>query len=147
MRVRVQYLQPYKTSPGERIFLVCVAVALLALAAGVLRAFNPATAWFFPPCPFRALTGYSCPGCGTLRALHELLNGHLAAAFRLNPLMMLLLPYVGYSGASSASETMFGRALPRVFIRPVYIWTLLVIVILFWVLRNTPLSYEFTRHF
>ena len=75
-----------------------------------------------------------------LRAPHEILNGHVAAAFRLNPLMMVLLPYVGYWGASPALETVFGRALPRVFIRPAYIWTLLAIIILFWILRNTPLS-------
>jgi hypothetical protein len=107
---------------------------------GVLRIFNPATAGFFPPCPFRALTGYLCPGCGTLRALHEMLNGHPVAAFRLNPLMMLLLPYVGYAGASEAMETLFGRPLPRIFIRPAYIWALLVILLLFWFLRNTPLA-------
>jgi hypothetical protein len=136
----LQTFLPQKTRFGERPFWVGVSVALVALAAGVLRVFNPASAWFFPPCPFRALTGYLCPGCGTLRALHELLNGHLAAAFRLNPLMMLLLPYVGYSGASSALETVFGQALPRVFIRPAYIWMLLAIILLFWILRNIPLS-------
>jgi hypothetical protein len=129
-----------KARAGERIFLVGMSLALLALAAGVLRIFNPATAWFFPPCPFRALTGYLCPGCGTLRALHEILNGHLAAAFRLNPLMMLLLPYVGYSGASSALETVFGRGLPCGFMRPAYIWMLLALILLYWTLRNTPLA-------
>ena len=136
----MQNFLSHKTRPGERIFLVGVSVALVAVAAGLLRFFNPATTWFFPPCPFRALTGYLCPGCGTLRALHELLNGHLAAAFKLNPLMMLLMPYVGYSGASSALETVFGRALPRVFIRPACIWILLAIILLFWILRNTPLA-------
>jgi hypothetical protein len=112
--------------------------ALALLAAGLLRAFDPATVRFFPPCPFRALTGYLCPGCGTLRALHQLLHGHVAAAFRLNPLMMLLLPYVGYEGASAALETACGRALPRVFLRPAYIWTLLVVILLYWLLRNIP---------
>jgi len=139
----LQSLLPYKTRPGERVFMVGATVALVALGAGVLRVFNPATTWFFPPCPFRALTGYLCPGCGTLRALHELLNGHLAAAFRLNPLMMLLSPYVGYSGASSAWETVFGRELPRVFIRPAYIWMLLAIILAYWILRNTPLAAMF----
>ena len=133
-------LQPQITRPRERILLVGAGAALVALAVGALRAFNPAATWFFPPCPFRILTGYLCPGCGTLRALHELLNGHLAAAFRLNPLTMLLLPYVGYSAVSSASETLFGRALPHIFIRPVYIWMLLATMILFWILRNTPLA-------
>ena len=136
----MQNHQPRETRPGKRIFLSSVAVALVAVGVGVLRVFNPATAGFFPPCPFRALTGYLCPGCGTLRALHQLLNGHLVAAFRLNPLTMLLLPYVGYSAASSASETIFGRGLPQVFIRAAYIWMLLAIMILFWILRNTSFA-------
>ena len=113
---------------------------MVGVAMGVLRVFNPATTWFFPPCLFRALTGYLCPGCGTLRALHQLLNGNVAAAFRLNPLTMLLLPYLGYAGTSSALEIVFGRALPRVFIRPAYIWMLLAVILLFWILRNTPLA-------
>jgi hypothetical protein len=132
-----------KVRLGERIFLAGLSVALVAVAVGLLRVFNPATTWFFPPCPFRTLTGYLCPGCGTLRALHEILNGHLAAAFRLNPLMMLLLPYAGYEGASSALETVFGRALPRVFLRPAYIWMLLAVILLYWILRNTPLAAVF----
>lgn len=136
----MQTFLPHQARRVERTFWVGVSVALVALIAGVLRVFNPASAWFFPPCPFRVLTGYLCPGCGTLRALHELFNGHLAAAFRLNPLMMLLLPYVGYEGASAAMETVFGRALPRVFIRPTYIWILLAVILLYWILRNTPLA-------
>ena len=82
--------------------------------------------------------GYQCPGCGTLRGLHQLLNGNAGAAFRLNPLMMLLLPYVGYSATSSLLEAAGGRPLPNVFIRPVFIWLLLAVIILFWILRNIP---------
>jgi hypothetical protein len=134
----VQSFLAHKSRAVDRILWVGVPVALVALAAVMLRVFNPATVWFFPPCPFRLLTGYLCPGCGTLRALHQLLNGHLAAAFRLNPLMLLLLPYVGYSAASSALETAFGRTLPQVFLRPVYIWMLLAIIVLFWIGRNIP---------
>ncbi len=127
-----------KARLGGRIYWVGLAVALVAIAAGVLRVFNPATAGFYPPCLFRAFTGYLCPGCGTTRALHQLLNGHVAAAFRLNPLMMLLLPYVGYSAASAGLEMVCGRTLPRVFIRPAFIWILLVVIVLFWILRNIP---------
>ena len=139
----MQNFLPLKLRRGERIFIVGVSAALVAIAVGMLRVFNPATAWFFPPCPFRAVTGYLCPGCGTLRALHQLLNGHVAAAFKLNPLMMVLLPCVGYAGASDVLEAVFGRGLPRVFIRPVYIWMLLAIIILFWIVRNTPLAARF----
>ena len=111
---------------------------LLAMALLMLRTFNPVTTAYFPPCPFREFTGYLCPGCGTLRALHQLLIGNVGAALRLNPLMMLLLPYMGYSAASSLLEAVTGRALPSVFIRPVFIWILLAVNILFWILRNIP---------
>ena len=117
---------------------LAVAVACGGLVVALLRVFDPATAWFYPPCPFHALTGYLCPGCGTLRALHQLLNGHVATALRLNPLMMLLLPYAAYEGASGALETACGRRLPRVFLRPTLIWILLAVIVLFWILRNIP---------
>lgn len=120
---------------GPRLLAVG-ALFLAGAGVAILRVYDPASAGFFPPCPFRAMTGYLCPGCGTTRALHEILNGNIWAAFRLNPLMMFLLPYVGYAGMSSAMETLFGRALPRVFIRPAYIWTLLAVILAFWVVRN-----------
>jgi hypothetical protein len=127
-----------KPHPMGRLLRLGVPLAIVAVAALMLRVFNPATCGFFPPCPFRELTGYLCPGCGTTRALHQLLTGHVAAAFRLNPLMMLLLPYVGYSAAASLLETAGGRSLPTPFIQPVFIWTLLAVIILFWILRNIP---------
>lgn len=42
-----------------------------------------------PRCLFKALTGWSCPGCGSQRALMHLLRGHLADALAVN----LLLPF------------------------------------------------------
>lgn len=59
----------------------------LAVAVAVpLMLFDPATTWWFPSCPFHALTGWLCPLCGSLRAAHALLAGAPAAALALNPL-------------------------------------------------------------
>ena len=71
---------------------VAASVSAAAAAAVVLFVFDPATAWFFPPCLFRALTGHPCPGCGTLRAFHALLHGDVAGALRLNALTVIGLP-------------------------------------------------------
>jgi len=49
---------------------------------------------FFPACPVKALTGFDCPGCGSQRAIHALLNGNFKAALYSNPLLMLLMPYL-----------------------------------------------------
>nr|WP_221270987.1 DUF2752 domain-containing protein [Pedobacter sp. AK017] len=40
---------------------------------------------FFLPCPFKALTGFDCPGCGFQRAVLELLKGNLPESFQLYP--------------------------------------------------------------
>jgi len=46
----------------------------------------------FPPCPFKALTGWNCPGCGGLRMTHDLLHGDLASAVVDNVFLLVGLP-------------------------------------------------------
>jgi hypothetical protein len=104
---------------------------------------NPEEQGFYPPCLFYALTGLHCPGCGTLRGLHQLMHGNLIAAFGYNPYSMLALPIIGYAFLCALLLTTFGKRLPTVFIHPAAIWGLLVAVIAFWMLRNLPL-YPFT---
>ena len=63
------------------------ALAGVALAAaGALFVFDPAVTSWFPSCPLNTLTGWLCPFCGSLRAVHALLHGHIEAALRLNPM-------------------------------------------------------------
>ena len=45
-----------------------------------------------PPCPLRALTGIYCPGCGSTRALYDLLHGNVTGALAMNPVLVVLLP-------------------------------------------------------
>lgn len=42
----------------------------------------------FGPCPFHALTGLYCPGCGGTRAVWYLLHGHFLLSFRFHPLVL-----------------------------------------------------------
>ncbi|AGB23313.1 Protein of unknown function (DUF2752) [Mycobacterium sp. JS623] len=46
----------------------------------------------FPTCPFKALTGWNCPGCGGLRMTHDLLHGDFAAAIVDNVFLLIGLP-------------------------------------------------------
>src|SRR2546421_11472933 len=59
--------------------LVCAGLALVG--AAVLFWFEPTQHAFYPICAFHRTTGLLCPGCGSLRALHQLLHGQVAAAF------------------------------------------------------------------
>ena len=113
---------------------------LTAFAVGVvmLRFFDPATSGMFPPCPVHYLTGWYCPGCGSLRAIHQLLHGNLRAAWGLNPLTVVLVPFVTYGLASSALFEIRGQGLPQPFLRPVWIQALCAAIMLFGIARNLP---------
>jgi hypothetical protein len=121
-------------------------LGLLATVSGVvavLYLFSPYDSGLYATCPFKALTDLHCPGCGTLRGLHELFHGHLGTAFGLNPLMVLSLPFVAFSIIKYITAGILGRAERRIFIPSVFIWSLLGVIILFWILRNLP-YYPFT---
>jgi hypothetical protein len=68
-----------------------VAAAVVAGAALLYR-YSPQEYWFYPRCPFYALTHHYCPGCGATRAVAELLHGHIAAALHFNAAVTLLMP-------------------------------------------------------
>jgi hypothetical protein len=120
-------------------WLVGAGALALIVGAITLRMFDPATAGFFPPCPVRYFTGWYCPGCGSLRAMHQLLEGNLRAAWAMNPLTVLLLPFLTYGLASHALCEFRGRGLPRLFMPAVWIRALCVAIILFGIVRNLPL--------
>lgn len=70
----------------------CVALAVAA-AVVALYCLDPAAYVFMPKCPFKLLTGLSCPGCGVQRAVHALLHGDVAAAVGYNLFLVYAGPY------------------------------------------------------
>jgi hypothetical protein len=115
-----------------RLKTILLGLAFGAVATAVF-AFDPERVRIYPVCPFHQWTGLWCPGCGTTRALHQLLHGNLAAAFRFNALSMALLPVAGYLIVRGDASTL----------KPTWIWVLLVAIVAFGVLRNIP-AYPFT---
>ena len=100
--------------------------AVIALSLYFL--FDPSTAGFFPPCPFKKVTGLDCPGCGSQRALHALLHLRLADAFRFNPLAFTAVPFLVYDRLARKGPLRHPRA-------P---WVVLGIVLAYWIIRNLP---------
>ena len=73
--------------------MFCIVTAMALAMAALLFVFDPESAKFYPRCPL-SLLGISCPGCGTLRALHCYLHGDFVRAFRFNPLLPFGIVFV-----------------------------------------------------
>ena len=110
-----------------------------AAGASLLYAQNPAQPGsYLPPCPMLALTGVYCPGCGTARALYQLLHGNLPAALDYNPLVVVALPFIVAVLGSYAFWWASKRPLPA-FVTSRAVGTAAIWVVgVYWVLRNVP---------
>lgn len=112
--------------------------SLIIAGAAYLFFFEPGKSGFFPGCPFRFLTGFTCPGCGTTRALHQILHGHIFTAFTLNPLLLLSIPFLLFALLRYSVIVMRG-GIPRGNALPApYIYAIFFVILSFWIFRNTP---------
>ncbi|MEO6808370.1 MAG: DUF2752 domain-containing protein, partial [Isosphaeraceae bacterium] len=134
---RLQTLAKSKRVRGLAAILVS---GTLAAVVAVLYRFDPARVSFYPACAFHLLTGLHCPGCGATRALHQLLHGHLGEAFRYNPLLIIALPYLGYTALSESRRVVGRRPWPQPFRSSRSVWAIFALVMIFWFLRNLPMA-------
>jgi uncharacterized protein DUF2752 len=118
-------------------------VYIALAAAALLFAFDPATTWWFPSCPFHAMTGWLCPFCGSMRALHALLHGTPRVALALNPLatggLVFVLVALLHDAVRPARAIRFQRLTDRCFSGRG-----LALVAAFGVFRNFPWLWSWT---
>ena len=121
-----------------------IAVLLLLLCLAVVYYnIDPATTVFFPKCIFHSLTGYDCPSCGGQRALHAVLHGRWLDAVKLNPFLLLSIPYATAVFYTSFVKSETAVYLKR-FVQHRYAVTGYVVLFVFWwIFRNTDLWLSF----
>jgi len=129
---------PATLTGGRRPVLLPLGVAASALI-GVAYVANvdPNVTGHYPACPFLAVTGWYCPGCGTLRAVHALGHGDLATALARNPFAVLALGYLVVTWVLWFERTVTGRR-PRWLAPPWVLYGVLGAILAFWVMRNVP---------
>ena len=114
-------------------------ISILIIAAGailLLYFFVEPKNGILPKCFFHELTGLYCPGCGVQRSFHALLNGHILTAIDYNLLFILFLPLIIYFilaftwGKKTSSSSFIYKS--------AFSFTVVIVVVSFWVLRNIP---------
>jgi Protein of unknown function (DUF2752) len=115
--------------------LIATALVLAGIALALFF-FDPARYHFYPVCPLHQTTGLLCPACGCLRAMHQLLHGNVAAAFHLNALFLVLLPFAGWIAFRELLLRTTGKQLSAIFLKPIFAWLLLAATLAFGILRN-----------
>lgn len=121
--------------------LLAPAAAAIASAAGfaVVALVDPNKPGVYPTCPFLAVTGHWCPGCGSLRAMHALASGDVGTAFGLNVLTVSAVPLLAFLWWRWARRRWTGAPAPPL-VHPAYLWLLFGVVLVFWVVRNLPFA-------
>lgn len=115
-----------------------VGIVILAIAAFFAvyfyARFDPEKT-LFPKCPFYWAIGLKCPGCGSQRALHQLLHLNIGAAFRYNACLVLSIPLIVFLAVADCLRFRFPK-LYFVSRNPIMSWTIAGLILFWWIARN-----------
>lgn len=114
---------------------------LAVTGTGLVALLDPGVGGRYPPCPLLTLTGWYCPLCGGLRAVHALTKLDVAAAAGWNVLAVPLLVLAVWFWVVWLRRAWRGETTPARW-RPIVprwgVWSLALAGLAFGVLRNVP---------
>lgn len=117
--------------------LVVVGTGLAWLALN-----HPLASDLTPRCPTEQFMGFYCPGCGSTRATHHLLNARPGVAMSYNPALVLVgLPLGAWYLARTGIFVATGRRLKIPGIPGWAGWAALVLLLSFTLARNLPMTW------
>ncbi len=113
----------------------------LAVASVALHLRDPHREGSWGFCPWLLLTGTYCPGCGGLRAVNDLTRGDVGAAASSNLLLVGAIPLFAWWWLRRTTDAWRGvrRVVDEHAVLRLTV-VLLVVVALFWVVRNLPFA-------
>lgn len=116
---------------SKKRFLILIGV-LLFLTVPLYFLFNPSGQLIFPKCPFYQHLGIYCSGCGSQRAIHDLLHLNILDAISHNllllPALTLIIIELGMRFFRPEKKSLFYyRKAPII---------ILVVILVFTILRN-----------
>lgn len=111
------------------------AIVTVALILIVIYGLLDPASTRFPRCPFFQLTGFKCPGCGSQRAIHQLLHLNIAQAFRYNACLVLFLPVLVFLLVADRLRVRYPRLYAASY-NPTFSWSLFAVLMIWFIIRN-----------
>ncbi|RXP53474.1 DUF2752 domain-containing protein [Lutibacter sp. HS1-25] len=116
-----------------------VGFVILAIALVLIYIFiNPSEVDFLPKCPFYFTTGLYCPGCGSQRATHQLLNFNFKGVIAQNILFVVCIFILIYHITITVLNTYFKKNYFNYLNHAKTGWIVLIFILVFWISRNIP---------
>jgi len=121
----------------RKVIIFCLIATVCITLVIIYGSLNPEEFLLFPKCPFKQLTTVECPGCGSQRAVHHLLNLKIGSAIQANALLVFSIPYILLLlvvDLLKSKRQIFMR-LYHVLHSPKAIWTVFAVIIIWWIAR------------
>lgn len=93
---------------------------------------------FFPRCYFHVITGFHCPGCGSQRATHDFLHLRIGQALKHNVIIVIIAIVILSKAYAMFSKKYFPKYYYNLGQKSYFTYSIIGIVILYWILRNIP---------
>lgn len=141
MKMKQELIKKIYESPGiiKRKFriLIMIFILMILLAGTMFLYYHNPKEGLNLACMINFLTGYYCPGCGAGRACYMLLHGQIYQAFRYNPLLIILLPWlIVYYAACGIQWLHYGKERVSIHIPEQIPIVILVVFLIYGIVRN-----------
>jgi hypothetical protein len=110
----------------------------LVMVAVLFFILDPDEQPIFPRCIFYSFSGYYCPGCGSQRAIHNLMHLNFAGVVQNNILFLPAMLAVTYHYLHPVLNRNFSWRLPNILYMKNTPWIIFGIIVFFWIIRNLP---------
>lgn len=132
-----QNIAGYTIAPFVERVAAGAGAAVLAGGSAVVAAFDPSNL-SIPACPLYSITGLACPGCGLTRGFHALFHGDVVTGLDLNALIPVWATIFAWVLVSLLLLAIRGKGLKMWPTAPRFLWSFMVVLAVFGVIRNLP---------
>jgi hypothetical protein len=124
---------------GARLLGPVLSGVAMAAATSAVALRDPHVPGSWGTCPWLAITGTYCPGCGGLRAVNDLVHLHPLEALSSNAFAVAFVLGAGVAWIAWLAGAVRGRRVDwSRWVKPRVVYPVLVLLIVFSVVRNLP---------